>query len=140
MSEKKQEVTSKSSGKKKANKKNISVGNAYIQATFNNTIITFTDQQGNVVSWSSSGMSGFKGSRKGTPFAAQVAAEDAGKKAWDHGLDRNYGVHYLEGRMKHWTWDRNELIDIRKTDFGRYIKKLSNDISCNTNRGKAGSV
>lgn len=62
------------------------------------------------------------------------------KKAWDHGLDHNYGVHYLEGRMKHWRWDRSELVDIRTTDFGRYIKKLSNDISCNTNRGKAGSV
>lgn len=62
------------------------------------------------------------------------------KKAWDHGLDHNYGVHYLEGRMKHWRWDRNELVDIRTTEYGRYIKKLSNDISRNTNRSKTGSI
>jgi small subunit ribosomal protein S11 len=77
---------------KKKIKKNVPNGKAYINATFNNTIITFTDMNGNVVSWSSSGSVGFKGSRKGTPFAAQLAAEDAGKKAIDNGL-KNVGVY-----------------------------------------------
>jgi small subunit ribosomal protein S11 len=72
-------------GKKKV-KKNIPVGGAYIQSSFNNTIITITDPQGNVVSWSSGGVVGFKGSRKSTPFAAQLAAENAAKKAMEHGL------------------------------------------------------
>jgi len=61
-------------------------GIAHVNATFNNTIITITDTQGNAISWSSAGMMGFKGSRKSTPYAAQVAAEDAGKKAIDHGM------------------------------------------------------
>jgi small subunit ribosomal protein S11 len=67
-------------------KKNINVGTAHIQATFNNTIVTITDQTGNVVAWSSSGSLGFKGSRKGTPYAAQMAAESAAKKAMDFGM------------------------------------------------------
>ncbi len=67
-------------------KKNISSGVAHVNATFNNTMITITDAQGNVISWSSAGMMGFKGSRKSTPFAAQIAAEDAGKKAQEHGM------------------------------------------------------
>ena len=71
---------------RKKEKKNVVVGVAHVAATFNNTIITITDQQGNAVSWSSAGMMGFKGSRKSTPYAAQVAAEDAGKKAVDHGM------------------------------------------------------
>jgi small subunit ribosomal protein S11 len=71
---------------RKKEKKNVVVGVAHVAATFNNTIITITDQAGNAVSWSSSGMMGFKGSRKSTPYAAQVAAEDAGKKAVDHGM------------------------------------------------------
>ena len=71
---------------KKKEKKNVVVGVAHVAATFNNTIISITDTQGNVVSWSSAGMMGFKGSRKSTPYAAQVAAEDAGKKAVDHGM------------------------------------------------------
>jgi small subunit ribosomal protein S11 len=71
--------------KKKA-KKNVANGIAHIQSTFNNTIVTITDLAGNVVSWSSSGARGFKGSRKSTPFAAQLAAEDAGRKAADHGM------------------------------------------------------
>ncbi len=74
------------SSKKKKVKKNIPIGNAYIYASFNNTIVTFTDKKGNVVAWSSGGVVGFKGSRKGTPFAAQLAAEDAAKKAMDNGL------------------------------------------------------
>lgn len=77
---------------KKKEKKNIPVGLAHIQATFNNTIITFTDTRGNAVSWASSGQSGFKGSRKSTPFAAQVAAETAARKAMDNGM-RTVGVY-----------------------------------------------
>ncbi len=71
---------------RKKEKKNVVVGVAHVAATFNNTIITITDIAGNAVSWSSAGMMGFKGSRKSTPYAAQVAAEDAGKKAMDHGM------------------------------------------------------
>ena len=67
-------------------KKNISSGVAHVSASFNNTMITITDAQGNTISWSSAGMMGFKGSRKSTPFAAQMAAEDAGRKAQDHGM------------------------------------------------------
>jgi small subunit ribosomal protein S11 len=71
---------------KKREKKNVPEGIAHIQSTFNNTIVTITDLSGNVISWASSGMSGFKGSRKGTPFAAQMAAETAVKKAKEQGL------------------------------------------------------
>ena len=71
---------------KKKEKKNISSGVVHIQSTFNNTIVTITDAMGNVVSWSSAGMQGFKGSRKSTPFAAQLAAEDAARKAMEHGM------------------------------------------------------
>ena len=70
----------------KKEKKNINVGSAHIQATFNNTIVTITDQNGNVIAWSSSGGLGFKGSRKGTPYAAQMAAESAAKKAMYLGM------------------------------------------------------
>ena len=72
---------------KKRVRKNIQSGLAHIQSTFNNTIITISDLQGNVVSWSSSGSKGFKGSRKSTPFAAQLAAEDAGRRAMEHGMN-----------------------------------------------------
>ena len=72
--------------RKKKEKKNIPNGVAHIQATFNNTMITITDTTGNVLAWSSSGSKGFKGSRKSTPFAAQIAAEDAAKKAQEHGV------------------------------------------------------
>jgi small subunit ribosomal protein S11 len=84
----------KSRGKKKI-KKNIANGIVHIQSTFNNTIVTITDTIGNVISWSSSGMQGFKGSRKSTPFAAQLAAEDAAKKAIEHGM-KNIDV-YVKG-------------------------------------------
>ena len=67
-------------------KKNVPVGMAHILASFNNTIVTITDPQGNVVSWSSAGAKGFRGSRKGTPFAAQMAAEEAARKARDMGM------------------------------------------------------
>ena len=71
---------------KKKVRKNIQTGVAHIAATFNNTIVSITDVSGNVVAWSSSGTCGFKGSRKSTPFAAQLAAEDAAKKAMEHGV------------------------------------------------------
>ncbi len=71
---------------KRREKKNIASGVAHVAASFNNTMITITDAQGNAISWSSSGAMGFKGSRKSTPYAAQVAAEDAGRKAQEHGM------------------------------------------------------
>jgi len=80
---------------RKKEKKNIPTGVVHIQSTFNNTIVTITDPSGNVVSWSSSGVQGFKGSRKSTPFAATLAAEDAAKKAMEHGM-RNVEV-YVKG-------------------------------------------
>ena len=67
-------------------KKNVPAGIVHIQATFNNTIVTITDPAGNTVAWSSAGVKGFKGSRKSTPFAAQLVAEDATRKAMDHGM------------------------------------------------------
>jgi len=75
----------KTSAKKRA-RKNIANAVAHVKASFNNTIITFTDESGNAISWATSGGAGFKGSRKSTPFAAQVAAEDAARKAMDHGV------------------------------------------------------
>lgn len=71
---------------KEAEKKNVYHGIAHIQSTFNNTIVTITDQEGDVIAWSSAGAVGFKGTRKGTPFAAQMAAEDAARKAMEHGM------------------------------------------------------
>ncbi len=71
---------------KKRERKNISTGVAHVNASFNNTIVTITDTQGNTVAWSSAGGHGFKGSRKSTPYAAQVTADDAGKKAQEHGI------------------------------------------------------
>jgi len=80
--------------KKKKVKKEIGFGLAHIQSTFNNTIITITDHQGNTVCWASSGTSGFKGARKGTPFAAQLAAKEATEKA------KESGVRYVDVRVK----------------------------------------
>ena len=77
-------------GRKKVSK-NIASGIAHIRSTFNNTLVTITDPSGNVISWGSSGQQGFKGSRKSTPFAAQMAAEEAGRKAMEHGM-RNLDV------------------------------------------------
>ena len=71
---------------RKTVRKNIGAGIAHIRSTFNNTIITISDVNGNTVSWASSGSRGFKGSRKSTPFAAQLAAEDAARRAMDHGM------------------------------------------------------
>ena len=76
---------------KKKVKKNISAGVAHIQSTFNNTIITIADTSGNTLAWATSGQQGFRGSRKSTPFAAQVAAEECAKKAMEHGV-RSIGV------------------------------------------------
>ena len=76
----------KATRSKKREKKNVPTGHAHIQSTFNNTMITITDAQGNTIAWSTAGSQGFKGSRKSTPFAAQVAAEDAGRKAMEHGV------------------------------------------------------
>ena len=75
-------------------RKNIASGVAHVNASFNNTMITITDAQGNTVAWSSAGLMGFKGSRKSTPYAAQMAAEDAGRKAQEH------GVRDIEVRIK----------------------------------------
>ena len=86
---------SKKSVTKKRAKKNISTGVVHIQSTFNNTIVTITDESGNTISWSSSGIQGFKGSRKSTPFASKLAAEDAGAKAMEHGM-KNVSV-YVKG-------------------------------------------
>lgn len=78
-------------GRRKKGRKNIAVGIVHVRATFNNTLVAITDTAGNTLSWSSAGACGFKGSRKGTPFAAQVAAENAARKAMEHGL-RNVSV------------------------------------------------
>jgi len=80
---------------RKKEKKNIQNGIVHIQSTFNNTIVTITDPVGNVIAWSSAGVQGFKGSRKSTPFAAQMAAQDAAKKAMEHGM-KNIEV-YVKG-------------------------------------------
>jgi small subunit ribosomal protein S11 len=84
----------KSKAKKKKVRKEIGFGVAYIQSTFNNTIITITDHQGNTVCWASAGTAGFKGARKGTPFAAQLAAKDASAKA------RELGVRYVDVKVR----------------------------------------
>ena len=79
-------VNKSSYSEKKKTKKNILNGIAYVQSTFNNTIVSIADTNGNVISWASAGQKGFKGSRKSTPYAAQVAADDAGGKAYEQGL------------------------------------------------------
>ena len=78
---------------KRRERKNITSGVAHVNASFNNTMITITDAQGNTISWSSAGAMGFKGSRKSTPFAAQVAAEDAAQKAMEHGMRKIGRAH-----------------------------------------------
>ena len=87
MAEKKPPAEKKPRGRtRKRERKNIPVGKAYIQSTFNNTVITLTDPNGNVISWASAGTVGFKGSRKSTPYAAQMAGDNAARRAMDHGL------------------------------------------------------
>ena len=83
---KQQSATAATARPRRRERKNITSGVAHVNATFNNTIVTITDAQGNTIAWSSSGTQGFKGSRKSTPFAAQMAAEDAGRKAMEHGV------------------------------------------------------
>ena len=78
----------KTTTRRKKTKRSVAVGQMHVQATFNNTIVSFTDQQGNVLSWASAGSAGFKGSRKSTPFAAQTATEKAAASAKDYGLSR----------------------------------------------------
>ena len=84
---------------KKRERKNITSGVAHVNASFNNTMITITDAQGNAISWSSAGTMGFKGSRKSTPYAAQMAAEDAGNKAAEHGV-KTLGSQRLRSRVR----------------------------------------
>ena len=103
--------------KKKKVKKNITSGIAYVYSTFNNTIISIADESGNVVSWSSAGAKGFKGSRKSTPYAAQVAADDAGAKAFEQGL-RNTVKWYLSNEK----W----LKDVTSGAYQRYYDKHYN--------------
>jgi len=89
MPDKQQQVTTKKARQAKARRRERKVvprGQAYVQSSFNNTIVTLTDPQGNVLSWGSAGATGFKGSRKSTPYAAQVTAEGAARRAMDHGL------------------------------------------------------
>ena len=89
---------------KRSERKNIAVGAAHIKSTFNNTIVSITDPQGNVISWQSAGTVGFKGSRKSTPFAAQMAAEAAAKTAMEHGLKKV--AVYVKGPGSG-SWPRN---------------------------------
>lgn len=86
MAEQQQTAAPEKAAPKKKTKRNVPTGRCYIQASFGNTIVTFTDGSGGALAWSSAGLQGFKGSRKGTPFAAQVAAEDAGRKAMECGI------------------------------------------------------
>lgn len=103
--------------KKKKVKKDVGFGLANIQSTFNNTIISITDQSGNVVCWASSGTAGFKGARKGTPFAAQLAAKEAASKAKD------YGVRYVDVRVKGPGAGRESAIRALQAD-GLVIKSI----------------
>lgn len=103
--------------KKKKTRKEIGFGVAYIQSTFNNTIITITDQQGNSLCWASSGTAGFKGARKGTPFAAQLAAKEVSIKA------REFGVRYIDVKVKGPGAGRESAIRALQAD-GMEIKSI----------------
>ena len=103
--------------KKKKVKKEVGFGIAYIRSTFNNTIITITDQQGNSLCWASSGTVGFKGARKGTPFAAQLAAKEVSLKA------RQFGVRYMDVRVKGPGAGRESAIRALQAD-GMEIKSI----------------
>lgn len=103
--------------KKKKVRKEIGFGVAYIQSTFNNTIITITDQQGNSLCWASSGTVGFKGARKGTPFAAQLAAKEVSSKA------KEFGVRYIDVRIKGPGAGRESAIRALQAD-GMEIKSI----------------
>jgi small subunit ribosomal protein S11 len=111
----------KAPGKKggKKEKKNVPHGVAHIHASFNNTIVTITDPRGNVLSWSSAGVQGFKGSRKGTPFAAQTAAQAAGNAAKEHGV-RVANRRFARSRPRGWTSSRSRTSRrFRITDAAR---------------------
>jgi len=103
--------------KKKKVRKEIGFGIAYIQSTFNNTIITLTDQQGNSLCWASSGTAGFKGARKGTPFAAQLAAKEVSARA------REFGVRYIDVKIKGPGAGRESAIRALQAD-GMEIKSI----------------
>jgi len=103
--------------KKKKVRKEIGFGIAYIQSTFNNTIITITDQQGNSLCWASSGTAGFKGARKGTPFAAQLAAKEVASRA------REFGVRYVDVKIKGPGAGRESAIRALQAD-GMEIKSI----------------
>jgi small subunit ribosomal protein S11 len=103
--------------KKKKVRKEIGFGIAYIQSTFNNTIITITDQQGNSLCWASSGTAGFKGARKGTPFAAQLAAKEVSSRA------REFGVRYIDVKIKGPGAGRESAIRALQAD-GMEIKSI----------------
>jgi small subunit ribosomal protein S11 len=103
--------------KKKKVRKDIGFGVAYIQSTFNNTIITMTDQQGNSLCWASSGTAGFKGARKGTPFAAQLAAKEVSERA------REFGVRYIDVKIKGPGAGRESAIRALQAD-GMEIKSI----------------
>jgi small subunit ribosomal protein S11 len=103
--------------KKKKVKKDVGFGMAYVQSTFNNTIITISDQQGNTLCWSSSGTAGFKGARKGTPFAAQLAAKDVTQKA------KEFGVRYVDVKVKGPGAGRESAIRALQTE-GLEIKSI----------------
>ncbi len=113
-------------GKKKKAKKNVVEGVAHIHATFNNTIITITDRAGNAIAWATAGGSGFRGSRKSTPFAAQVAAEKAGTKAQEFGLNKLLTKELSETKkeyLKEFYWWCSMFDDtkhITKKETGEY--------------------
>jgi len=107
----------KKTGKKKKVRKDVGFGIANIQSSFNNTIISISDRDGNVLCWSSSGTAGFKGARKGTPFAAQLASREVANKA------RDYGVRYLDVRVKGPGAGRESAIRALKAD-GIEIKSI----------------
>jgi len=107
----------KKTGKKKKVRKDVGYGIANVQSTFNNTIISISDRDGNVLCWSSSGTAGFKGARKGTPFAAQLASREVATKA------RDYGVRYLDVRVKGPGAGRESAIRALKAD-GIEIKSI----------------
>ncbi len=103
--------------KKKKTRKDVGFGVAYVQSTFNNTLITITDREGATLCWSSSGTAGFKGARKGTPFAAQLAAREVASKA------REYGVRYIDVRVKGPGAGRESAIRALQSD-GLEIKSI----------------
>src|ERR671935_99884 len=99
---------------KKKVKKNVQSGIAHVQSTFNNTIVTITDVSGNVVAWSSAGVRGFKGSRKSTPFAAQLAAEDAAKKAREHVRHGHFKVNGRRVNIPSYLVRANDAIEVKE--------------------------